>query len=965
MRRATTGSICLVMMLMTFADPPYAAAQSRGAVIEEIPIRSGDTLEFDVKVYTVKVNDVEITTLGVEHNSRPVSAETCGIALLPPVVVFRNNTERPLRVTLQEPAFDNDKNPSGCKPLCSLKTSDYDPGIDKGPPLPNALCTRVSGNPSLCKPNPEVLATCGSPECDAIRKACKKKDCVVDLLRAIDESCGCSMTKTLVQKPNQLPVLNMYKSVRIESTDSRTTAVLPSSEMSEVSEGEKQRILAELQSNVPGTTETGIAFATVGTKESIVRFDPSAFVGANGLATHQKVRFVIEQEIKPDSTIPFFIPFEFELTFAPGNGCIRPTQGETPMRVAVVPLDNTGVASWYYLNPRNPACIRCDGKGKLLPAADTPAGVVFDNRTSDRTFSVSLTLPKDAKISQADRSLFKCQPGQACTVSRTIPPQNQMLFEDSILSAFNKSVIRFDVALLGETATITNSRAYLSLIPAFDENRNPQLEERGSAAPSKTKVTLSGRREPAFPTIPPGKGDPPMGQADNFTPCGKALKDAFDPKTEPAICAAHPFVGDETQQLKGKGSIQITPNLGDRAEASATLGFRNGSFGSTIDKVGLDEYQVTIFGVNGLSLKAGKADFAVPSNGIAIVESGEGFAYTWRYYTLGHLVRRESAAGTADDGNRDKKDWYFYARSIPLGRSYREEQSRERREGNAKSNTRRTFLSLFRSFDAIAVEGEDKDPGSTYRTYGGELFFARPQPAMTPPDPTDGKRSVLNTFNGSIAGYRSTRRFQQSASCLSDLTAARCRNGRGYVGLLTLTWTPRIDIPAAGAATTPHTFSAAFGLGSGDRPETETTDEGYIGEVGTFSPDRLFFGTLLAKMNSERVQYVAPGLSDKRYFGLTWTSTKFSLWDLITEPIGIDKDVNSKSTIVALRDYRLRHPRNNGRNAARELDITFQVEVPKGVTFSLELGYLEAGDAFADVIKDDVWSAAVIVNLSL
>jgi hypothetical protein len=955
MRRLTI-SMYAVLLLVMFAEPRHAAAQSRGAVIEEVPIRSGDTIEFDVV-------SLDGTSLEVHHGTSRVGAESCGVAVLPPAVIFRNGTNYPLRITLQEPAPDN--NLSGCKPVCSLKSSDYikpctpDPdNASKCIPDPANICTSDPKNEALCIPNPAMLAICGSPECDAIRKACKGKDCVVDLLRVIDESCGCSQTKTLAQQPQNLSLYETYKTVRIESTDSRATVVLP--ERTNVPKDQQQRILEQMMREIPGATTASITFGPVKDTESIVRFDPSAFIGTNGLASQQKFRFVIEKDFKGDNPGTLPKPFDFTWTFAPGSGCITPTPSQTPMRAAVVPLDNTGVASWHYLNPRNPACIRCDGQGKLLPATDTPAGVVFDNRTSDRTFSVSVTLPKDAKISQADKQLFKCQLGQACTVSRSIPPQNQMLFEDSILSAFNKSVIRFDIALLGETATITNSRAYLSLIPAFDEKGTAQLEERGSAAPSKTKVNFSGRQEPALPVVPTTKDA-------QFTPCGKEKGAEFDPKSEPVLCVDRPFTGEETQQLKGKGSIQITPNLGDRAEGSVTLGFRNGSFGSTIDKVGLDEYQVTIFGVNGLSLKAGKTDFAIPSNGIAIVESGEGFAYTWRNFTLGYLVRRESAAGIANDANRDKKDLYLYMRSLPLGRSYREELYREQqKDGSGKRFNPRTFLSLFRSLDAIAVQGEDKDLGSTYRTYGGELFFALPQPLMTPPDPKDGRRSVLNTFSGSIAAYRSTRKFQESAACLDDPSLAKCRNGRGTVGLLTLTWTPRIDIPAAGAATTPHTFSAAFGLGTGDRPETDAFDEGYIGEVGAFSPDRLFFGTFLGKMNSEKVQYVAPGLSNKRYMALTWTSTKFSLWDLVTGLIGIDKDVNSKSTIVALRDYRLRYPNTNGgRNAARELDVTFQVEVPKGVTFSLELGYLEPGDAFADVIKDEAWSAAVIVNLSL
>lgn len=118
-------------------------------------------------------------------------------------------------------------------------------------------------------------------------------------------------------------------------------------------------------------------------------------------------------------------------------------------------------------------------------------------------------------------------------------------------------------------------------------------------------------------------------------------------------------------------------------------------------------------------------------------------------------------------------------------------------------------------------------------------------------------------------------------------------------------------------------------------------------------------------MNSKNVQHEAIGLANRRYAAVTYTNTKHSLFDLVAQVLGVEGDVNSRSTVISLRDYRLRYPRNGGKGAAREGNVTFNLEVPKGVTFTLDASYIDPGPAYSDVIQDRAWSFGVAVTLSL
>jgi hypothetical protein len=941
------------------------------AIVDVLPIRGTSvTIVVQRNPHDLKSPILQLIRKEDLPNEHVIGSGACGFGQngRAPSLVVENTTDRNLTVTVFEPslspaaaaemvkgktpeeakkAIDTAKK-TKCLATCSIKTQDYD-----------SLCT-FGDIKATCQPKPQV-ALCNSPECMALRSAeCKTLGCSVDLIRVV-ESCGCSVSKPLAasvaaQRDSQSATAPDSKSAPAMKIDliSPTSGTLTVDPAGRSTYGNDLGIAAMEVGRKTGIQIVSSEYAKSTLKEPnpAVRFDAAIFSNSDGLANIGETYQIRIDDAGPSSAAPVSST-NLDWTVG-GSDCLRPTAAPL-MRVAVVPLDDTGVASWRYLNPRNPACINCDPSGKALQASDTgPSGVAFRNRTFDRTFSVSFTLPAGAKLTDADEATFQCQAGKDCVISRAIPPQNTMLFDIRLFAGFTKSPIRFDVSLLGESATLANSRAYLSLGPALDVNGKPLLDERPSLSPLKTKVTLAGRIDPDLPAVPAKLSDPP-----EFTPCNSTPA-KYDPTLEPVLCANHVYDEKEIQQYTAKGTLQITPNLGDRADASATLAFRSGTLGTAIDKVGIDEYQVNIYGVNGLSLKFGKSDFAVPSNRIAIAESGEGFLYSYQNFSLGHLLRRESRTGTADFRNRDKKDWWVQLRSMSLGQRWR-----DRAEAEEKPERPPLLLTFFRSFDAIALIGKDKEANSTYRTIGGEIFFARPGTA--PDQTTDAATtSVYNIFGGSLAAYRSSRNFRSSANCLRPEAAPllRCSDGRGTVALLSATWTPRIDVKPGKSSSTPQTFSVAVGVGSGDKPGTGV-DESYIGESSSFAPDKLFLASFVAKMNTDKVTFVSPGLSNKRYLALTYTNNERTLFDLVASLLGVDGDVNSRTTIIALRDYRLRYPRNNSRSAAREAGATFQIEVPKGITFTLDSAYLLRGDAFKDLIPHRGWSIGASVSLSL
>jgi hypothetical protein len=1018
-------SLCAASLLLVC--PCVAAVRPSVAQVETLPVGNGGSILINieedgyaevtengnVKPYGVTLpNGGAATlrklklTLGEAREPLPAADLRIEQGTVPVPVFFRNLTRYKLRVTLQQPKAPTDATAkvkaTYCAPTCKLDPEVYGP-----------LCTGDSHSLTRCRPNLTALAICGTEECNAIRKACDGPDCTVDLYKALD-ACACSVTRTLA--PSTFPREPELRSARYVETATGYALQNPT----KVADAR----LRELAESI-GVRE--LPFQKISAQQTLsdhptVLFDAGLFVRKDGLTTEgaDVFRFLIEQDpaapvqgtvLQQDRNQKDPPPADYAqgmppiaVITAPTANLISNNETGQPMRVVVVPLDDTGVANWRYLNPRSPACINCGPGGAPLRATDLPAGVVFRNRTQDRTFLITLTLPANIATNAIEEA-FRCTPGQPCKITRSVAPQNTVLFDASILALFKNSLIRFDVSLYGETATVGNAAAYLSLNNPFDENT--KLNERPSSVGFKTKLSLSGRVDPQIPAVPtaadvttgadnavkavdtdpanPLNADQKAEIVKTFlakTLCFDVAKVAdYKPDNEPQICADRPYVDGNTQAYRGLGSINLAANLSDRADASVTLSFRDGNYGAAeIDKTAVSEYNVTIYGLNGLSLKFGKADFLIPSNGIAIAESGEGFLYSFRNFGLGHVIRRESDAGTPLQTNQDKKDWFLQARSLSIAQRWREQialSDSQKAAGitpTTELNAMARMLSVFRSADLFVVRGEDKKTNVTYTTAGGEIFFARPGRAT--PHAEKGATRLTHIFSGSFAAYQARRHVDEenepatgvpTPPCVANTTptpSPAC-TGRGSVWLFTLNWTPSMVIAGGtNTATTPHTVSLAIGQGTGNKPGTPR-DEGYIGDPAAFAPDRLFLRTFVKSMNSKNVPYAPLGLSNKRYTAITYTNSEVSLFDLVASALRVADDVNSRSTIISAREYKLRYAENGARGAAREYNVIFNIEVPKGVTFSFDASYLEPSEAFKDRITDRAWAFGANVTLSL
>jgi hypothetical protein len=398
------------------------------------------------------------------------------------------------------------------------------------------------------------------------------------------------------------------------------------------------------------------------------------------------------------------------------------------LKAAIVPLDSAGVASWRYMNPMNPACIRCTSPTD--PSAIDPAAVdiVFENRTVDRTFIVSLQVPAEVGRAVAARSLAKCPQNKPCTVSIRVPPHDRGLFDAALVNALPaERLIRFDLAFLDETERVPNPTAYLSQLPAFGlRSDTPTVAE----LESQTSFDVTGKLTAA--------GEPDVGEVvkqEEAAYSSALCRKAGDPLA-PSLCAAQPFSGATRHHDSGQARLDLTQNLGSRANAAATVTLRNADLGGKDDvKLALSQYLINIYSRIDIGLQFGRTTFLDSANSIALSEKGDGYRWIARIprsnmtASFTHIFKRESELGIANHINRDNYDWLFQLRGFHF-------PSKPIRDVPGVGPPR--FLGL-RSADLLFLVGKEKgnSPGVDgsvtglspyrYRTIGGEVFYAFPK----------------------------------------------------------------------------------------------------------------------------------------------------------------------------------------------------------------------------------------------
>jgi hypothetical protein len=326
--------------------------------------------------------------------------------------------------------------------------------------------------------------------------------------------------------------------------------------------------------------------------------------------------------------------------------------------------------------------------------------------------------------------------------------------------------------------------------------------------------------------------------------------------------------------------------------------------------------------------------------------------------SLAHILKRESEAGTANRLNQDNHDWIFQLRGIHFP-AYEEGVGEPR------------FLGL-RTADILVLLGNEKGnvagvDGTTtaiapyhYRTIGGEAFYAFPNIGCR--GVADGCAGNYGNVSGSIAAFRSDR----TVDTASTNCAARLCDGRGTVGLLTATWTPEVQTKDQVTFTAKRSVTLLLGAGSGDRATTASRDESYIGETAAFAPDALFLATFQSAIDTVQRHPIGVSLSNKTYVGLQYTENTFSPLVWLAKRLGVDAgDIASNATIVRLHDYRFREPVNASRAAAREADVDFQIESPKGINVTMSLARLWPGEGIRPVIQRSAWLLGISVSLKL
>lgn len=422
-----------------------------------------------------------------------------------------------------------------------------------------------------------------------------------------------------------------------------------------------------------------------------------------------------------------------------------------------------------------------------------------------------------------------------------------------------------------------------------------------------------------------------------------------------------PFDNKQLQHFVGVGNFKLDQRLGNRAAATATLGFKKGDLGESdsSNPVKVPEYTIKLYGNNGLQLVFGKYTLASPSDGISVNAIGEGVELRINSLSFGHLVKRESADGEADRFNRDNRLYIAQVKNFSLA-----------------SRDLPAAFGIFRTASLIGLYGSEKNaplvvPAETpvplpldldhctqpkdgsiklcypyhYWTLGGELAFTPLQPR-----PKWG-------LSGTLALYHNQRDLGQSAA---ERTGDRVRDGRGTTGLFKLSYVNLTDNPDPQKRAR-FTLGTQVGYGSRDNPQ-DKVDHGYVGESTAFAPDQIFLsrfagniGELGGPTGKEHLVTVGPGLSNKTYINLNGTLNTWSLLALIANLFGITETPTSQSTTLKLHYYHFNEPRFDSHDAGSEADLSFLIEVPKGVTATLDFGYFRPGNALQPIFSRDVW----------
>src|SRR5205807_1395733 len=108
-----------------------------------------------------------------------------------------------------------------------------------------------------------------------------------------------------------------------------------------------------------------------------------------------------------------------------------------------------------------------------------------------------------------------------------------------------------------------------------------------------------------------------------------------------------------------------------------------------------------------------------------------------------------------------------------------------------------------------------------------------------------------------------------------------------------------------------------------------------------------------------------PSLSNKIYTGIQYTENSFSPVVWLAEHIfHFDPAlVLSRATILRVHDYRFLESVNGSKQAAREVDLDFQTESPKGINVTMGAARLWPGAGTRPLVPKQMWLLTMNVSL--
>jgi hypothetical protein len=589
----------------------------------------------------------------------------------------------------------------------------------------------------------------------------------------------------------------------------------------------------------------------------------------------------------------------------------------------------------------------------------------------ERSTIEASALPAECKYDSTAHAL-------RCSPKIVVPPGARVPVPQAIMNvAPQNGLLTFSVSFADTADIPSNSTGYL------------QTAEEWAEPPDSTQWRYSAQLGASW--------DPDTGKA--------AEMKMFSPD--------QPYAGDTLQHFVGAGNLKISQKLGNRASATATLGFKKGDLGEkdTTRVVTVPEYALNLYGESGLQLLFGQYTLAAPSSGIAVNVVGEGFEVRDGTFSAGYLIKRESTTGEAERSNRDNRLFIAQMKNRRLFRP------------NGQS------LTLFRTLTLVGLYGSEgaarltvpnpsahplpDDPacenpapaaGSTpatrqlcygyrYWTGGFELSYAHEAPPELKEQvaaglPANDQSSYYrSSLSGTLSAYFSGRDLNGSAfSHVGD----RVKEGRGVAGLATSNFIHfrKTDGQRPGFEQE-YLVGLQVGYGTGNNRANKRIDWGYLGESTAFAPDQIFLSRLAGHLvdraasagGPEPVSVVEPGLANKRYEGLTlaynhptgtFASPLWHIMQVIDRLMELRSGISKGNTtpVSQLTTFRVHHysfnePIFGRRQAGVELGLELSMEVPKGITTTVDFGKFFAGSALRPVISRDPWQAMASIKVDL